>query len=201
VDGGGAFSWRNTQAAGNQKGDLGKIDVPVLVMHGTEDRVLLSSRRRRAFPSHDTIARWMPPRGAEVQLVSRWNAYANIGQPVPVQIPPGPPRQRPHSLFGKAGVVLGCWRLGTCGSEPSVRLKMPRFLRLGPSKILPGRLSSVCFEVQPRSGNVRSPNDPDSGRRSAQVRPPRCLTSFGRRTTFFYDYGPFGPAAIGLNEK
>ena len=41
----------------------------------------------------------------------------------------------------------------------------------GPSK--PGRLSSVCFEVQPRLGNVGSPNGPTSGRRSAQVRPAR----------------------------
>jgi hypothetical protein len=90
------------------------------------------------------------------------------------------PRQRPHSLFANAGVVprllapRNFW-IGTLGTA-----EMPRFSRLDPNRILLGRLSSVCFEVQPRSGNVRSPNDPESGRRPAQVRPSRCLTSSGK---------------------
>ena len=132
--------------------------------------------------------------------MSRWNAIANIGQPAAELIPPRIPATTPAFLAREGGRCSSFVRLGTYGSEPSVRLKMPRFSRLDPSKILLGRLSSVCFEVQPRSGDVRSPNDPESGRRSAQVRPARCLTSFGR-TIFFYDYGPFGPAAIGPNGK
>ena len=100
---------------------------------------------------------------------------------------------------GRRALFLNCtprnvW-IGTLGTAQNAVI-----FTTGPNKSLPGRLSSVCFEVQPRSGNVKSPNDPESGRRSAQVRLPRCLTSFGR-TTFCYDYGPFGPAAIGLNGK
>ena len=67
----------------------------------------------------------------------------------------------------------------------------------GPSK--PGRSSSVCFEVQPRSGNVVTQW---SSIREALCtgRLARCLTSFGR-TTFFYDYGPFVSEVIGPNES
>jgi hypothetical protein len=110
------------------------------------------------------------------------------------------PRQRPHSLIGKAGAVpwlfapRNVWT-GTLGTAQNAVI-----FTTEPSKILPGQLSSVCFEVQPRSGNVRSPNDPASGRRSAQIQPTRCLTSFGT-TTFFYNYGPFVSAAIGLKRK
>ena len=134
--------------------------------------------------------------------MSRWNATANIEQSAAVLSPPRIPATTPAFLGredGRCSSVVGASE--RFGSEPSVRLKMPRFSRLDPSKLVLGRLSSVSFEVQPRSGNVRSPNDPKSGRRSAQVRPARCLTSFGRRTTFFYDYGLFGPAVTGLNGK
>ena len=93
--------------------------------------------------------------------------------------------QRPHSLIGKAGAVhrlfapRNVWT-GALGTAQNAEI-----FTTGPSKTLPDQLSSVCFEVQPRSGNIRSPNDPVSGRRSAQIRPVRRLTSFGR-TTFFY---------------
>lgn len=64
----------------------------------------------------------------------------------------------------------------------------------------PGRLSSVRFEVQPHSDDTKSPDDPASGRRSAQVRLTRYLTSFGR-TTLCYDYGPLVSTGIGPEAK
>ena len=38
----------------------------------------------------------------------------------------------------------------------------------------------VCPEVQPDSGNARSPDGPVPERRSVSIQPTRCLTSFGR---------------------
>jgi hypothetical protein len=64
----------------------------------------------------------------------------------------------------------------------------------------PGRLSSVRFEVQPHSDDTKSSDDPASGRRSAQVRLTRYLTSLGR-TTLSYDYGPFVSTGIGPKAK
>ena len=61
------------------------------------------------------------------------------------------------SLIGKAGAVprlfapRNVWT-GTLGTAQNAVI-----FTTGPSMILPGRLSSVCFEVQPRSGNMRSP--------------------------------------------
>ena len=109
----------------------------------------------------------------------------------------GSPRQRPHPLIGKAGAVprlfapQNVWT-GTLGAAQNAVI-----LRLDPAETLLGELPSVCFEVQLRSCNIRSPNDPASEKRSVQVRPVRRLTSFGR-TTFFCNYGPFVFAAIGL---
>src|ERR1039457_3251163 len=108
--------------------------------------------------------------------------------------------QRPHSLIGKAGAVHRLFAprhvwTGTLGTAQNAVI-----VTTAHSRIPPGQLSSVCFVVQPRSGNGRSPNDPVSGRRSVQVRLPSRLTSFGR-TTFFCHYGPFVSAAIGLKRK
>ena len=86
----------------------------------------------------------------------------------------------PALPIGKAGVVARLFAprdvwIGTLGTAQNAMS-----FTTGPST--PGRSSAVSFEVQPRSGNARSPDDPASGRRSAQVRQARCLTSFGRTT-------------------
>ena len=101
-------------------------------------------------------------------------------------------------LKGKAGAVLrlfaprNVWT-GTLGAAQNAVI-----LATGPIK--QGRLSSVCVEVQSHSGNMTSPDDPESRRRAAQARPARCLTSFSR-PTFFYDYGPFGSSVIGPSAR
>ena len=67
----------------------------------------------------------------------------------------------------------------------------------GPGK--PGRLSSVCFEVKPRSGNVVTQW---SSIREEFCTGPACqLPHLLRSTTFFYDYGPFVSEVIGPNES
>ena len=155
---------------------------------------------RAPQPVKTTNARWMAPRGARGPSgvpMERNREHRTTRRRADSAPDPRDNARIPCS--GRRALFLGCaprnvW-IGTLGTAQNAVI-----FTTGPSKILPGRLSSVCFEVQPRSGNVRSPNDPESGRRSAQVRPARCLTSFGR-TTFFCDYGPFGPAAIGLNGK
>ena len=98
---------------------------------------------------------------------------------------PGSPRQRPHSLIGKAGAVprlfapRNVWT-GTLGAAQNAVI-----FTTGPSEIMPGEWSSVCVEVQLRLGSVRSPNDPVLGRRSVQFRLVRRLTFFGRTNLLF----------------
>jgi hypothetical protein len=121
----------------------------------------------------------------------------SVDKPLACRFRPGSPRQRPHSLLGEGGrcssVVTprNVW-IGTLGTAQNAVS-----FTTGPSK--PGRLSSICFEVQPRSGNEVTQW---SSIREALCtgRLASCLTSFGR-TTFLYDYGPFVSEVIGPNES
>ena len=136
----------------------------------------------------------------EVHLVSRWNATANIGQPAAELIPPRIPATTPAFLAREGGRCSSVVRLGTYGSEPSVRLKMPRFSRLDParscqvdcrqfaSRFSPARATSGHPMIQSQGGALHRSDRPDASPPSVE-------------TTFFFDYGPFGPAAIGLNGK
>jgi hypothetical protein len=63
----------------------------------------------------------------EVHLVSRWNATANIGQPAAVLIPPRILATTPAFLVREGARCSSVVRLGTYGSEPSVRLKCRDF--------------------------------------------------------------------------
>jgi hypothetical protein len=157
-------------------------------------------RSRAPPPVKTTNARWVAPGGNRGPSGAPNGTQPRTSHNPPhCRFRPDPRDSARIPCSGKRAPFLGCtprnvW-IGTLGTAQNAEIFTTR-----PSNIRLGRWSSVSFEVQLCLGNVMSPNDPELGRRSPQVRLARCLTSFGR-TTFFYDYGPFGPAAIGPNGK